>query len=466
MVIRSIKRNLLLWLLIPLLALMALVSANAYYSSLKIANTVYDRALYDSVLTLGILVRKSPGDDRVTVDLPPDARRMLEVDPMDKIYYVVKSLNGTAIIGDASLAVPDAASLKDALPVFFDSRHHDKPIRVSVARVFPQGDLMHPVIVAVAETLKKRQAMAGEILVQSVLPQLLFLIVAVVMVLFAIRRSLRPLAEISAAVNTRSSLDFDPIPSDRVPIEIKPLTKAFNNLMRRFEESFSLQKRFVANAAHQLRTPVAGMRAIVEAELMGVAAEDRPPSLVRLQRSTQRMSRLVNQLLVLSRAEPGNPMPMVRLELGALAHAVIDEYQVLAAARAIHLHESAEPGLFIMGNAAMLGEMIGNLIDNAIRYSPDHSQVSIRLSRHDDGIRLTVDDEGPGIPMHEAEKIFERFYRGEQTTEEGTGLGLAIVKEIADAHEAKISIHTRADGKGTRAQVAWSIQALENTGIE
>jgi len=423
------------------------VGANAYYTGLSISNTVYDRALYDSVLTLGILVKS--GEGKVTVDLPPIARRMLEVDPMDNIYYAVRSTQGTIILGDPSLTMGKVLAASVESPVFFDSVHNGEPIRVAAAEIFPQGDNAHPVVVEVAETLKKRQTMAREILQQSVAPQLFFLVSAIIVVWFAVRHALRPLFQVSEAVNRRSALDFEPLPQGQVPLEIRPVTTAFNNLMQRFEASFTSQQRFVSNAAHQLRTPVAGMRAIIEAELLGSAPGQASPTLERLHKSALRMSRLVTQLLSLSRAEPGNPAQFIVLDVDYLLQEVVEEYEVLAQEKNITLATDISSDVPVSGVPWMLSEMVGNLIDNAIRYSPAGSTVSISLNRRGAFAVLEIADAGAGISHSEIDRIFERFYRGEHVTQEGSGLGLAIVKEIADAHGARISVGPRGQGQGT-----------------
>jgi len=433
MVTHSIRRNLLVLLLVPLLTLLGVVGANAYYTGLSISNTVYDRALYDSVLTLGILVKS--GEGKVTVDLPPIARRMLEVDPMDNIYYAVRSTQGTIILGDPSLTMGKVLAASVESPVFFDSVHNGEPIRVAAAEIFPQGDNAHPVVVEVAETLKKRQTMAREILQQSVAPQLFFLVSAIIVVWFAVRHALRPF--------------FEPLPQGQVPLEIRPVTTAFNNLMQRFEASFTSQQRFVSNAAHQLRTPVAGMRAIIEAELLGSAPGQASPTLERLHKSALRMSRLVTQLLSLSRAEPGNPAQFIVLDVDYLLQEVVEEYEVLAQEKNITLATDISSDVPVSGVPWMLSEMVGNLIDNAIRYSPAGSTVSISLNRRGAFAVLEIADAGAGISHSEIDRIFERFYRGEHVTQEGSGLGLAIVKEIADAHGARISVGPRGQGQGT-----------------
>ena len=447
----SIKRNLLAWLLIPLLTLLGVISLNAYYRSIRISETVYDRALYDTVLTLGILVHAHAG--HVTVDLPPIARRMLEVDPMDSIYYAVKTLDGRTLQGDATLPLGPVLYARDEVPVFFDGQHQGIAIRISAARIYAEGDSTQPVIVEVAETLKKRQVMARQILQQSIAPVLFFLLLAILVVWLAVHRALRPLLRLSETVNQRSSLDFHPLPTDTVPDEVRPLTSAFNTLIQRFEASYTSQKRLVSNAAHQLRTPVAGMRVLIEAELLDCPVEQQPPILQRLHQSVLRMSRLVTQLLSLSRAEPGLPIDMTTLDLSALLHQVIDAYTPLATTRHTTLQVTLVDDLKIKGHAVMLTEMLGNLIDNALRYSPHNSQVKIRTMQRGSSIVIHIEDAGSGINASDVDRIFERFYRGQHVSSEGTGLGLAIVKEIADAHGARVSLASCLHTSGTLVEV-------------
>ncbi len=445
----SIRRSLRLWLLPSLLGLLLLSAVSAYYRAVDISNTVYDRALYDGVLTLAILVHVERG--RVRVDMPPIAQRMLEVDPLDTIYFTVKDEHGRTLQGDAQLPVIVPRASAGTTPIFYDARIDEQPVRVACARVYAAGQAP-AVLVAVAETLKKRRQMQQSILRESIAPQILFLLLAMSLLWWSVRRALHPLDSLSAIVDRRPAFDFTALDLGRMPVEIQPLGRAFNGLMQRYAASFSLHQRFTANAAHQLRTPVAGMRAMIEAQMMGRPEADWSPLLRRLHQSTLRLSRLVQQMLLLARAEPGNARQLQSIDLAQLFGDIIADMQRAGATERLHWrYQSVQ----VQGDAAMLGEMLRNLLDNALRYSDAATAVAVDLYEEHGQAVLCIEDQGPGIPDAERQRVFERFYRGEQVGGEGTGLGLAIVKEIADAHAIAIHLATPSGKTGTRFILRW-----------
>ncbi len=431
----SLKKSLLLWLLLPWCALLLFASNKAYERAVAIADTVYDRALYDSVLTLGILVHADQSG--LHVDLPPIARRMIEVDPMDQIYFAVRTQPDKLLSGNNHLRLPANLPKEPMQPMFFNATMYGKPIRVAAARLISSGPNHPPVWVEVAETLKKRRTMAREILQQSIMPLLMFWIISLVLVIYAVRRALAPLHQLSLHVRQRSMGDFSPLPT-HVPREVLPLATALNDLMQRQSEHLSAQQRFIAHAAHQLRTPVAGLRSLVEAELMDYQDQPAPDLLRQMHRVTLRMSRLVRQLLSLSRADPLNMMPSATAnDLQLLIHEALSSVQQ---ALPEHQHrillQTSTEVLWVKGDHVLLVEMISNLIDNALRYSPANSVVNINQKQY----RLSIMDHGPGVPESEMDQIFDPFFRGQHRQSEGSGLGLTIVREIIQTHQMRISV--------------------------
>jgi two-component system sensor histidine kinase TctE len=279
---------------------------------------------------------------------------------------------------------------------------------------------------------------------------LLLIFLATMAVWLGVRHALHPLQMLRRAVSDRSHLDLSPVSAKDVPGEVRPLLDEVNDLLRRLGTTLNSQNRFIADAAHQLKTPVAGMKAQIE-----LALRENDP--VRLQRtvaqlyvSADRLSRLVGQLLSLARNEPGaaQNIALETLDLNALALEVTMEWVPEALRHNVDLgFEGAEARVMINGDPHRLRELINNLIDNAVRYSHDSGRVTVRVT-HDEQRQLSISDDGPRIPVEERERIFERFHRLLGTRTDGSGLGLAIVSEIAALHKAHITLEEDTDGVG------------------
>jgi two-component system sensor histidine kinase TctE len=269
---------------------------------------------------------------------------------------------------------------------------------------------------------------------------------ALALVWFALSRGLSPLAELQHRIGARRVDDLSPIDSSHVPEEITPLVGSLNAMLEKLSQNIQMQKRFIADAAHQMKTPLAGMRMQSELALRQTSAEEIHRSLEQLSKSSESATRLVNQLLALARAEnqTAQSSPFVPVELSELARAVVQDWVPASFSRRIDLgfEQSGQP-LMVAGNPTMLRELLSNLVDNALRYTPAGGSVTVRLRA--DAPRalaiLEVEDTGPGIPQAERGRVFERFYRILGSHTEGSGLGLAIVREIAQQHGAEVEIY-------------------------
>ena len=318
--------------------------------------------------------------------------------------------------------------------------------------------------VQVAETLHKRTRLAWEMLANVVVPQLLLIVMATAVVWFGVSRGLEPLQRLRRAVSDRSHLDLSPIDIHNVPGEVRPLVDEVNELMVRLGRTFDFQNRFVADAAHQLKTPVSGLKAQIELALRENDAERVRHSLAQLYISADRLSRLVQQLLSLARNEPGalDAMQLEPLDLNAYALEVSMEWVPQAIKRDIDLgFEGVEHPLVINADRDRLRELINNLIDNAIRYSQSSGRVTVRVSQSESEsgqCRLAISDDGPSVPVEERARIFERFHRLLGTQEDGSGLGLAIVSEIATLHGARITLEEDIDGVGNTFSVFFPLR--------
>ncbi|RYF18089.1 MAG: sensor histidine kinase [Comamonadaceae bacterium] len=443
-----LQRKLLAWLLGPLLLLLALDAATAYFVSLRFANLAYDRALNEIAREIVLHVR--PGAPLPRLDLSESAAGVLLTDAQDRLFFRVDASDGTLIGGDA--AVPRATA--GTAPRFYGDHVQGEEVRVVAARMPVGATPGAPLVqVQVAETLNKRTRLAWEMVVSTLAPQLLLIVMATAVVWFGVSRGLEPLQRLRRAVSDRSHRDLSPIDTHDVPGEVRPLVDEVNDLMARLGQTFDFQNRFVADAAHQLKTPVSGLKAQIELALR----EDDPArvrhSLAQLYISADRLSRLVRQLLALARNEPGalDTVQLQPLDLDAFALEVSMDWVPHAIKRGIDLGFEGAQGdpLAISADRDRLRELLNNLVDNAIRYSQAGGRVTVRAGRAANGeVRLAISDDGPSIPVAERERIFGRFHRLLGTQEDGSGLGLAIVSEIATLHGARITLEEDVDGVG------------------
>ena len=444
----TLQRKLLAWLLGPLLGLLLMDTLVTYSTSLALSNRAHDRSLEE--LSREVLLHVRPGPGGPSFEISPVAERILRVDQDDRIYYKVSSRDGSLLGGDAAIA-PPALAVAAGASVFYDDVLRGEPVRVVAARMaMENGSAPDAVLVQVAESLNKRKRLARDILASVFLPQLLLILCASLAVWLGVRQGLLPLQRLKRAVSARSHLDLSPIDATDVPGEVMPLVDEVNDLLRRLDTTLNFQNRFIADAAHQLRTPVAGMKAQIELALRETDRVKLQHSMSQLYLSADRLSRLVGQLLSLARNEPGavESVELQTLDLNALALEVTMEWVPEALKRNVDLgFEGADGEVTINGDAHRLRELINNLIDNAVRYSQDAGSVTVRVAAGDQR-QLSISDDGPRIPVEERERIFRRFHRLLGAHIEGSGLGLAIVSEIAALHKASITLEEDVDGIG------------------
>jgi two-component system sensor histidine kinase TctE len=446
---RSLFGEILDWMLVPLLLLWPISIAITYVVAKNIANQPFDRALDDRVTVLAQQVKEVDG--RLTVPLPASTRDMLRADDVDNVYYQVRAPDGAVVDGDRDLPMP---RVEDDEPPWSVRLRYDsmRNAEVRVAAVYVNLPANAPdaesrlALVQVAETLDKRVELANQIIKGVILPEFIILPIALALVWFALSRGLKPLAELQQHIRARRTDDLSPIDSSHVPEEITPLVGSLNYMLEQLSQSIKMQKRFIADAAHQMRTPLAGMRMQSELALRQSSADEIHRSLEQLAKSSESATRLVNQLLALARAENQSPQtsPFLPIELSELARGVVQDWVQMSFARQIDLGFE-QPGhpLMVHGNPTMLRELLVNLVDNALHYTPAGGTVTVRVRA--DAERhlaiLEVEDTGPGIAPSERAHVFERFYRILGSHTQGSGLGLAIVREIAQQHGAEVEIY-------------------------
>ena len=452
---RSLRGHLLRLLLLPVAGILAVSSVAAYYLALDPATEAHDASLIDAGLALGERIRTSGGI--TTLDLPSAAEQVLRTDKYDTIYYVVRDPAGKAIAGDAGIPLPPAGQRPQDSSMFYDAVYRGAKVRAATLLAPCAGQVC---TIVVAETMRKRDRLVREILLGSVLPQALLAVLTLVIVWFGVARGLAPLQRLSDEIRKRTARDLSPIGTQEVPEETRPLVGALNQLLVQVEESHRNQQRFLANAAHQLRTPLAGLQAHAELALKA-APESARAELSQVHAATVRMARLANQLLALARAEAGGRVePPASVDLKTLVEGVADEWVHRAMERDVDLGFELEPAA-VQGDVLLLREALGNLVHNALEYGGRGAHVTVRTGRvegreSERAAFVEVEDDGPGIPPAERERVLERFYRAPGTPGTGSGLGLAIVREIATAHGATLRIGEGAEGRGCRVTILFS----------
>jgi len=444
------------WMLAPLLLLWPMSIAITYLVAKSIANQPFDDALEDRVTVLGQQIRSVGG--KAAGQLHPSGRDILRADDVDSVYYLLAGPDGELLDGDRDLPRPrmnaDDEHARSGAVEFRNDSIHGTPIRVAYTYInldpLHERSLQPPLepplaLVQVAETLDKRAHLANEIIKGVILPQFIILPVILALVWFALSRGLTPLAELQQRIRARAQDDLSPIDPRQVPEEISPLVGSFNDMLERLGESMAMQKRFIADAAHQMKTPLAGMRMQSELALRQLDPAEIHRSLEQLAKSSESATRLVNQLLALARAEnqPQAGMAFAEIDLPVLARETVRDWVQASFAGEIDLGfepPGDEGTVVIAGQPLMLRELLSNLIDNALRYTPAGGSVTVRVRRDGERALLEVEDTGPGIAPSERERVFERFYRILGSNTQGSGLGLAIVREIAQQHGAEIDI--------------------------
>ncbi len=448
---RSLFGEILEFMLAPMLLLWPLTILLTLFVARSLADEPYDAALRDRTLLLSQQVRfdRTAGLG-VRSSVPLTAHDLLTHDGADLRYQVVAS-DDQVIFGNSRLPAPALYDFPDLGRVKFrtvDIDDKEQRIAYTYVPVLGEEDLSKPVLVQVSESLDARNQLAARIIKGVIFPQFVILPLAAGLVWFGLSRGLRPLHGLRDRIRNRRPDDLSPIDPRSAPDEIVPLVESFNELLLQLGATMDTQRRFIADAAHQIKTPLAGIRMQAELAMREADPHEQRRSLSQLARSSERASHVINQLLALARAESmGERTQSERLDLEPLVREVLAELTPLAIADRIDMgFEGTGAPVWIQGNPVLLGELVQNLVANAIHYTPRNGLINIRLHAAMGAVALEVEDNGPGIPASEREAIFERFYRLRDrpaTTEgaaRGSGLGLAIVREIARLHGGQVTI--------------------------
>ena len=449
----SLRGQLLRWLLIPLAVLVAINAVSVYRNALDAADLAYDRSLLAS--TRALAERVSIVNGRVVADVPYVALDSFETDTLGRLYYKVTGINGEFVSGYDDLPpVPAKAKRSDIYPAlvrFYHASYRGTPVRIAALLQPVYDDSMRGIaLIQVGESLDARYDLSRKILLDTLWRQAALVLAVAFLSWFAVRFVLRPLMRLTEDVASRAPTDLAGFDAALVHREVRPLVHAMNGYMDRLHALIGGQRRFIADASHQLRTPLTVLK--TQAEL-ALRASD--PAAMReivegIARTTDATVHLANRLLTMARAEHGVAEgQLVSVSLSDTARQVGMALAMAAVGKDIDLSLEAEQDVLVTGNALLLHELLANLLDNAIRYTPAGGRVALRVLAAGDGAVLEVEDSGIGIAAGERERVFAPFYRApgaQQVNGTGAGLGLTIVRDIAALHGAHILLDDNEHG--------------------
>ena len=449
---RSLRSQVAAWLLFPLLVVWAFNAWLTYENAIESINRAHDRTLLGSVLAIAERISLVNGE--IVVDLPYSSLEMLESSLQSRVYYRVSQRGGRHLTGYEDLRAPDAP-LELGKPHFYDGEYKADPVRVAamLKRLYDAPN-QEPVLIQVAETGELRSSMSWQIVRASAGKELLLILLAAALMWWAVNRGLEPVYRLRNQVIQRPRSDLSRMDVESVPRELRPLIEAINDHTAQVARMSAAQKQFVADAAHQLKTPLALLRTQADFATKQDKMEGVNEVLDDMRASTVRVSRLVDQLLALNRAEAAAPV-LTQVALTELARATTFEWLPLALAKSIDLGFEGDTPARIRGNEVLLHELLANLLDNAIRFTPTAGRVTVRVGGEAGAVTLSVEDTGPGIPLEERVRVFDRFYQIPGRESAGCGLGLAITREIAALHGASLRVGAPPAGSGSLFEVVF-----------
>jgi two-component system, OmpR family, sensor histidine kinase TctE len=455
----GLRRRLLVMLIAPLI-LLTLLNAWFDYRSADSVAAQQDHRLLGLVPLLAdsIIARGAKPSAPPILLLPPALEEFLKGAP-EHAAFAISDPEGRVLRGEEWLG--------EIAPPTQEAEFHSEERLGVTWRIVRQRQrtALGELVVVLADGSDPRQQWARSVLFKVLLPNLALVVAAVFAVRFAVERALRPLLELREAVERRSPRDLSSIDEEASPEEVKPLVQSLNRLFALVNAQAESQRRFVADAAHQLRTPLAGLQAQVEAWAQAANASQAGDGTVRLRAeqvnklrgATRRTSQLANQLLALSRADARtmHAQPMQRVDLKSLCEDALQNHLDAAVAKRIDIGLDAQDAQ-VMGHEWLLRELLANIVDNAIKYTTDGGSVTLRCGQRNGGSFLEVEDDGPGVPAAEMGRVVERFYRLRGTEGEGSGLGLAIADEIARVHHSQLVLEAGQHGRGLKVGLAFT----------
>lgn len=451
----SLRRQLLKGLLWPLAIILLTGSFFAYFFALNSAVNAYDLSLLNDALDISKQINVRDG--KMTINLPPVASQMLQTNNQDRVSYAAWDESGQIFAGDPKFQMADMLVSEES-HLFQDVELNGEKHRAMLLHGKAEG---HAYYIAAAQTVHGRDHLTGEIFASILLPEALLAIVSIAAILLGVRRGLAPILFLRDEISSRSSNDLSPIEESTAPAELAPIIHGINELLGNLATSFASHRRFIADAAHQLRTPLAGLSGQIEVALENPPADDKK-LLLQLLTTTQRTTHLANQLLSLARLEHTEQFmyEVVTVDLQTVLLETAADFVSLGARKGIELDFDLLP-CRVAGSPLMLREMISNLLDNAVRYTPKRGRISVSMNIIAGNICLSIEDNGAGVAEEELVKLGTPFHRLPSDQAEGCGLGLAIVREIVRLHGAEIFFERGTEGCGLQVRIRFPLLLAE-----
>jgi two-component system sensor histidine kinase TctE len=452
----SIRRTLFVTLFLPAAAVLTAGTVSDYFLALPTYADAFDQQLLDAALVVAAHVEKDPSG-RLSLSLPVDALALLRAGSRDSLFFRVSRADGTFIAGD-----PDLPSPPQSVGAGTDTEFRGTNVRLVARNDHIGGERIS---VALAETTHQRDALGERILLTAVTTDVVVLGLILALISISVRMSLGPLSKIERQVAARSPEDLTPISIGSVPAEIRALIAALNRLFALVYESAASQRRFLENAAHQLRTPLAGIQAQLELMAAGDHDPDRRDRVRRTLDGARRLSHTTRELLTLARADAGaNPgLTLERVDVAAILETAVSDNLAAAESAGVDLGAQLEEAA-VDGIDWLLGEAAKALVVNAITHTPAGGSVTARCGMRDGAPYLEVTDTGVGIPAAERARVVDRFFRASNARGTGSGLGLAIVKDVASLHRASLAIDAGPNGIGTVVRITFPRRAAAPAG--
>ena len=454
----SLRRQLLAWVLFPLMGAVGVDAWLSFKSAVDTASEVQDRLLVGSARMIAEQI--SFEDGSFQHQIPPAALELFQSEESDRIFYRVTTGTGQLLSGYSDLPNP-ARGFAAETPYFFFTVMRDKPVRVVAMLQSVIGNPSAlPVTVEVAQTTNAHTRLTNRLWLQSLKQQLLILALVSVLIMFGLNRGLAPLRALRNLLNARAPGTLQPVVFSGMPTELTPLVDALNDYIRRLEEHANAHSVFIQNAAHQLRTPLAVLTTQISDAQRADTPTSRSESLAAARQTLQHAVRLVNQLLMLSAADALQPWSdddvATHCNLATIVQVALENLAALAHAKQIDLgFETKGLAPLVQARAVAVREIVMNLVDNAIRYTPAGGVVTVRVATTKDQATLEVEDNGSGIPAANWERVFDRFYRMDDRNTDGSGLGLAIVREFVTKAGARVWLALPSTGQGLVVNVAF-----------